>query len=348
MLRLTCVLFLLLFTPGLKAQAPATEQQAYEGAIRFGPGVTAPHVLRKVDPKFDGIDARIQGNVLCELVVTEQGRASGIRVLSPLGYGLDERAVAAIAQWQFTPAKKDGQPVKFIATVEVSFRLGNQRIDEKAETQRTSFNEALLALRRTPVEPKIFDKSLKTMQDLAKQGFPAAMNLVATWQIQGDHMQKDPAAGLELLRKAAAKNFGPALYEIAIREVEGRDLPADPEQGLVRMRRASDLGSSSAQAYLGDLIERGDGVPRDLGKAGRYFRLCAARGNPECQYKLGKLLVEPGEVPERDFLQAVAWLQLAGEKGYLQAKELAIREAANLSPGQVKAVDTLKAQLVHK
>jgi protein TonB len=40
-----------------------------------------------------------------------------------LGLGLDENAVAAIRQWQFSPAMKDGQPVAVAAKVEVNYRL---------------------------------------------------------------------------------------------------------------------------------------------------------------------------------------------------------------------------------
>jgi hypothetical protein len=45
------------------------------------------------------------------------------RVLRGVGYGLDEKALEAVAQWKFRPGAKDGKPVTVAATIEVNFRL---------------------------------------------------------------------------------------------------------------------------------------------------------------------------------------------------------------------------------
>jgi protein TonB len=46
-----------------------------------------------------------------------------LRVIRGLGLGLDERAIAAVAQWRFEPGRENGAPVDVQATVEVNFRL---------------------------------------------------------------------------------------------------------------------------------------------------------------------------------------------------------------------------------
>jgi len=56
-------------------------------------------------------------------VVDANGRLTDIRVLAPLGLGLDERALAAVALWRFHPAKADGRPVAYPVHIEVNFRL---------------------------------------------------------------------------------------------------------------------------------------------------------------------------------------------------------------------------------
>lgn len=43
--------------------------------------------------------------------------------MSPLGLGLDEKAVEAVSQWRFQPATVNGQPLRVRAVVEVNFRL---------------------------------------------------------------------------------------------------------------------------------------------------------------------------------------------------------------------------------
>jgi TPR repeat protein len=114
------------------------------------------------------------------------------------------------------------------------------------------------------------------------------------------------------------------------------------------MRQASVLGSAQAQFYLGNRYEKGDGLPRELDRARRYFRLCAARGVAQCQFRLASLLFNAPNRPERDYIQAVAWFQLAGDQGITEAKETALMEAAKFTPAQTNWLTTLKAQLVQK
>jgi protein TonB len=44
-------------------------------------------------------------------------------VIQGLGSGLDERAIEAVRQWRFSPARRMGQPVDVIVEVVVEFRL---------------------------------------------------------------------------------------------------------------------------------------------------------------------------------------------------------------------------------
>jgi TPR repeat protein len=108
------------------------------------------------------------------------------------------------------------------------------------------------------------------------------------------------------------------------------------------------LGSAQAQFYLGNKYEKGAGVPRELDRARRYFRLCATQGLALCQYRLGRLLFDNPDRPERDYVQAVAWFQLAAGQGMTEAEQIATHETPNLTPGQAIWVNTLKNQLVRK
>jgi len=347
MVRVSLCLVLCVFA---NPRAGAQALSGLEDAIRIGPGVTPPRVLHKVEPTYSA-DARadhIQGTVVLLLAVNERGRAAGITVISPLGFGLDERAQAAVETWEFVPGMKDGEPVKILATIEVNFRFPQRWFDEKAERQRTSYNVALQTLRRTNAGSTAVDHTVKTIQELSRQRYPPAMYMVGVWQTTGDYVPKDPAEGLTLFQKAAAKNYGPALYEIAIRQIEGRDLPQDTEKGSETMRQASVLGSPLAQFYLGEKYETGNGVPRELDRARRYFRLCAANGISVCQYRLGKLLLDAPDRPERDYVQAVAWFQLAGEQGMPEARDIALTEMAKMTPAQTGWMTALKIQLVRK
>jgi protein TonB len=95
------------------------------GAFRVGGGVSAPALLRKVEPEYseEARKAKYQGTVQLAVEVWPDGRAHNIRVIRSLGLGLDEKAIEAVQKWTFAPGKKDGAPVKVQATIEVNFRL---------------------------------------------------------------------------------------------------------------------------------------------------------------------------------------------------------------------------------
>ncbi len=329
----------------LSAPSGAQSADGLENAIPLGPGVLAPHPTRTVEAEYTQ-EARlnhIQGNVVLMLAVEPSGRPTGITVISPLGYGLDEMARTAVAHWSFRPGRKDGRPAKVLSTVEVKFRFPRERFDDRTERQRGELNLALHDL--SLQDPATVDRAVKTMLELSRQNFAPAMHVLANWQMGGEHVPRDPAAGLDLLLRAALRNYGQALYQVGTFRVAGRGLPKDPEQGLEDMRQAALLGAAQAQFSLGDLYERGLHVERDPDRARRYFRLCAGQGVAACQFRLGRLLLKSPNPAEHDLVQAVAWYQLAAERGFQEAKDALPRAAARLTAPEIAWVETLKTQL---
>jgi len=95
------------------------------GPYRPGSGIEPPTVLREVKPTYTEA-ARlggIAGEVLLEVVVQRDGSVRVGRVIQGLGSGLDERAIDAVRQWRFSPARRLGQPVDVLVEVAVEFRL---------------------------------------------------------------------------------------------------------------------------------------------------------------------------------------------------------------------------------
>jgi len=94
------------------------------GVYRPGGSVTAPRLITEVRPKYtnEAVLNRIQGTVVLELVVTRDGRASQIRVTRSLDpEGLDQQAIAAVAEWRFEPGRLAGRPVDVLVTVMLDF-----------------------------------------------------------------------------------------------------------------------------------------------------------------------------------------------------------------------------------
>lgn len=83
-----------------------------------------PKVLERVEPKYpaEARAANIGGMVVLETRINEDGSLGEIRVLRPLGYGLDEAAIEAVKQWKFQPAREGGRPLSVVYTVTLNFR----------------------------------------------------------------------------------------------------------------------------------------------------------------------------------------------------------------------------------
>jgi periplasmic protein TonB len=56
-------------------------------------------------------------------IVETSGKLSNVRILKPLGLGLDQHVLEAVWQWRFKPAVKDGQAVRVVAQIAIKFRL---------------------------------------------------------------------------------------------------------------------------------------------------------------------------------------------------------------------------------
>jgi TonB family protein len=71
--------------------------------------------------------ARLQGTVKLSVMIGEDGTPRDIRVVRPLGLGLDQNAVAAVSGWRFKPGLKDGQSVAVQTEVECTFAMPQRR-----------------------------------------------------------------------------------------------------------------------------------------------------------------------------------------------------------------------------
>lgn len=88
----------------------------------------APFPIRKVPPVYPDFAKKsgIQGDVWLEVEVFADGSVGAIEVKQSLMSGpggLDEAAIKAVRQWEFSPAKSGGKPVACWVTFPVGFYL---------------------------------------------------------------------------------------------------------------------------------------------------------------------------------------------------------------------------------
>jgi len=106
-------------------EGPQPGEQIKPGVYRVGKDVKPPKATSTPEPVYEPIAraARIEGITVLQAVVDEHGQLEDVAVVTPLGFGLDERACEALARWKFAPATKSGVPVKVAINVEVNFHL---------------------------------------------------------------------------------------------------------------------------------------------------------------------------------------------------------------------------------
>jgi len=155
------ILLLLSALPAIAQTTPKEAPSTPEAAFRVGNGVTAPRVTYQPDPEYSeqARKAGRQGTCVLEFVVGVDGKTRDIKVVQPVGMGLDEKSVEALRAWKFEPGLKEGKPVAVQMKVEVSFSLdgGNDpKFKEWLEQLRTMPNPY------PPVVTKVEPCSLKS------------------------------------------------------------------------------------------------------------------------------------------------------------------------------------------
>jgi TonB family protein len=134
--------------------------------IKVGGNVQESKLIHRVEPIYpeQALKARVSGTVILLITVNEAGFVSDVQVTSghPM---LNEAAITAVKQWQYSPTRLNGEPVPVIANVTVVFAIKG----DKAETGIAPFPPAgkaqvsviqsdglggMVVFRATPIDEK--------------------------------------------------------------------------------------------------------------------------------------------------------------------------------------------------
>ena len=92
---------------------------ANDMATLVGPDVVPPRAVRTSRTPLDA--GRARGSVVLDVVLLQDGSPKIVRILQSLTPEADEQAVRHFEQWRFTPAMRNGAPVKVRMNAEVRF-----------------------------------------------------------------------------------------------------------------------------------------------------------------------------------------------------------------------------------
>jgi TonB family protein len=103
---------------------PAFGQQAGAPPVRIGGEIRQPTKIKDLAPVYppEARRAGISGVVILEATIGEDGKVRSARVLRSIPL-LDQAALDAVQQWEFTPTLINGAPVPIVMTLTVNFTL---------------------------------------------------------------------------------------------------------------------------------------------------------------------------------------------------------------------------------
>jgi protein TonB len=108
------------------AAGPGYGDGSGDTTLVYDARMTPPRVLHRIEPLYPELARKMrrQGTVILEAEIGRDGVLRSARAINaPLGFGLEEAALKALASWRFAPAELQGEPVSVYYRLSVNFRL---------------------------------------------------------------------------------------------------------------------------------------------------------------------------------------------------------------------------------
>ena len=114
-----------LHSTNLAGGSAETLDRSHTKSSKSDGSVKPPKLIKNVDPRFteSARQMRLSGSTEVYLWLSEDGMPSHLKVVRPIGLGLDEESIAAVSQYRFAPATKDGKPVKVDLYINVNYGI---------------------------------------------------------------------------------------------------------------------------------------------------------------------------------------------------------------------------------
>jgi TonB family protein len=97
-----------------------TEAPVPGATARIGTGVVQPRKVKDVRPIPPPAARGIGGSVVLEATIDVDGRVTHLRVLQSIPE-LDQAAMEAVRQWEYTPPVVNGTPTPVVIQVRITF-----------------------------------------------------------------------------------------------------------------------------------------------------------------------------------------------------------------------------------
>jgi TonB family protein len=97
-----------------------------------------PIVIQMPAPRYteEALQRQLEGRLRMHLLVGTDGKVKSVRVVSGLGYGLDEQGISVAYSTTFTPAVREGASVQYWVVYQIDFRIRAERRKTERVTDR--------------------------------------------------------------------------------------------------------------------------------------------------------------------------------------------------------------------
>jgi TonB family protein len=106
-----------------RQKAEAARATAVASAVKVGGQIKPPTKIKDVSPVYPAIarSARVAGTVVIEATIGPDGKVIDTKVVKSVPM-LDQAALDAVQQWEYTPSLLNGKPVPVTVTVTINFK----------------------------------------------------------------------------------------------------------------------------------------------------------------------------------------------------------------------------------
>jgi len=109
----------------------------------------------------------------------------------------------------------------------------------------------------------------------------------------------------------------------------------------------AEQGDTKAQNNIGEMYDKGRGVPQDYAEAVKWYRKAAEQGDLIGQNNLGEMY-EKGKGVPKDYMLAYMWFNLASARNPIGLRDWAVenrnRVAAQMTPEQIAEAQRLSGE----
>ena len=145
------------------------------------------------------------------------------------------------------------------------------------------------------------------------------------------------------IRKAAEQGEVNAQLKLGVMYYNGEGVPKNLQEAAKWFHKAAEQGDAEAQYSLGMMYNYGEGVPTNLQEAVKWYRKAAEQGDELAQYSLGIMYYEGLGVPESP-VYAYAWLGMSNANGHEKAKTALDDCASEMSASQIEEAKRLSRE----